>query len=285
MYDIPTRNGGTLRFAVMPPYLQKLGKSRQEFERSRGWELARATLRRMKETCDRNQQPVIGHVHSVQGRGLLAADRARVGSGGIAARDRLFLQLQSHAAARRRDPGEPSRAKRSSPRFLRRSRNPVPRSDARPGTKRSGRPRGLLSPTTPTGMPPDTKSPPRSWQSFSRNREHSRHLRLLSRQRRLPGARWNHPRRRAGGTLHEKKARRRIPETRHRLLPARSRVIGRPTTRSRRLLREAIPEVRPAAFHLPGLRAARAALVPQGHAGLDEAKDLAQGHHSPGARI
>ena len=55
MYDIPTLNGGTLRFAVMPPYLQKLGKSRQEFERSRGWELTRATLRRMKETCDRSQ--------------------------------------------------------------------------------------------------------------------------------------------------------------------------------------------------------------------------------------
>lgn len=55
MYDIPTRNGGMLRFAVMPPYLQKLGKSRQEFERSRGWELTRATLWRMKETCDRNQ--------------------------------------------------------------------------------------------------------------------------------------------------------------------------------------------------------------------------------------
>ncbi len=55
MFEIPTPHGGTLRFAVMPPYLQKLGNSRQELERSRGWELVRATLRRMKETCDRNQ--------------------------------------------------------------------------------------------------------------------------------------------------------------------------------------------------------------------------------------
>lgn len=55
MYDIPAPNGGTLRFAVMPPYLQKLGTSRQEFERNRGWELTRATLLRMKEICDREQ--------------------------------------------------------------------------------------------------------------------------------------------------------------------------------------------------------------------------------------
>ncbi|HEV2843029.1 MAG TPA: hypothetical protein VGW39_17045, partial [Chthoniobacterales bacterium] len=54
MFEIPTPHGGTLRFAVMPPYLQKLANSRQELERSRGWELVRATLRRMKETCDRN---------------------------------------------------------------------------------------------------------------------------------------------------------------------------------------------------------------------------------------
>jgi hypothetical protein len=36
----------------MPAYLQKLGSSREEFERNRGWESARATLLRMKETCD-----------------------------------------------------------------------------------------------------------------------------------------------------------------------------------------------------------------------------------------
>ena len=53
IYEIPPPGGGLLRFAVMPAYLQKLGSPRQEFERSRGWELARATLLRMKETCDR----------------------------------------------------------------------------------------------------------------------------------------------------------------------------------------------------------------------------------------
>lgn len=50
-YEIPTSNGNTLRFAFMPPYLQKLASSRQEIERSRAWELVRATLLRMRETC------------------------------------------------------------------------------------------------------------------------------------------------------------------------------------------------------------------------------------------
>ncbi|MEY2519948.1 MAG: hypothetical protein QOF24_1707 [Verrucomicrobiota bacterium] len=49
--EIPTEEGGVLRFAFMPPYLQKLASSRQEIERSCGWELARATLLRMRETC------------------------------------------------------------------------------------------------------------------------------------------------------------------------------------------------------------------------------------------
>ncbi|MEY2564259.1 MAG: hypothetical protein QOH88_2452 [Verrucomicrobiota bacterium] len=53
VYQIPVPGGGSLRFAVMPSYLQKLGTSRREFEQSRGWELFRATLLRMKETCDR----------------------------------------------------------------------------------------------------------------------------------------------------------------------------------------------------------------------------------------
>jgi lysophospholipase L1-like esterase len=53
IYEIPLPSGGLLRFAVMPAYLQKLGVPRQEFERSREWELARATLLRMKETCER----------------------------------------------------------------------------------------------------------------------------------------------------------------------------------------------------------------------------------------
>jgi len=52
IFEIPTAETGRLRFAFMPPYLQKLATSRDEFERSHGWELTRATLRRMKETCD-----------------------------------------------------------------------------------------------------------------------------------------------------------------------------------------------------------------------------------------
>jgi lysophospholipase L1-like esterase len=50
-FEIPTQNAGLLRFAFMPPYLQKLSSSRQELEGSRGWELIRATLLQMHETC------------------------------------------------------------------------------------------------------------------------------------------------------------------------------------------------------------------------------------------
>jgi lysophospholipase L1-like esterase len=53
IFEIPTAERGYLRFAFMPPYLQKLATSRDAFERSRGWELTRATLLRMKETSDR----------------------------------------------------------------------------------------------------------------------------------------------------------------------------------------------------------------------------------------
>jgi hypothetical protein len=45
---------GTLRFAFMPPYLQKLVLSRGEIERSRGWGLVRETLIRMRELCAQN---------------------------------------------------------------------------------------------------------------------------------------------------------------------------------------------------------------------------------------
>ena len=51
MYEIPMPNAAVLRFAFMPPYLQKLASSRQEIERSRGWELIRATVLQMQETC------------------------------------------------------------------------------------------------------------------------------------------------------------------------------------------------------------------------------------------
>ena len=40
-----------MRFAFMPPYLEKLVNSRVEIERSRGWQLVRDIFTRMKETC------------------------------------------------------------------------------------------------------------------------------------------------------------------------------------------------------------------------------------------
>jgi acetyltransferase AlgX (SGNH hydrolase-like protein) len=50
-YEIPIEHGASLRFAFMPPYLQKLASSRAEIERSRGWELVRGALMKMRETC------------------------------------------------------------------------------------------------------------------------------------------------------------------------------------------------------------------------------------------
>jgi hypothetical protein len=50
-FQIRTEQGGMLRFAFMPPYLQKLASSRAEIERSRGWELVRSALSRMQALC------------------------------------------------------------------------------------------------------------------------------------------------------------------------------------------------------------------------------------------
>jgi hypothetical protein len=50
-YEIPTAFGIPLRFAFMPPYLQKLASPRAAIEPSRGWELVRAALLAMRETC------------------------------------------------------------------------------------------------------------------------------------------------------------------------------------------------------------------------------------------
>ncbi|HEV2804029.1 MAG TPA: hypothetical protein VGW57_03765 [Chthoniobacterales bacterium] len=50
-WEIETAPGTTMRFAFMPPYLQKLVASRDEIEPSRGWQLARETFLRMKATC------------------------------------------------------------------------------------------------------------------------------------------------------------------------------------------------------------------------------------------
>jgi hypothetical protein len=54
-YEIPGADGAVLRFAFMPPYLQKLADARPEIERSRGWEFVRATLLEMREICRQQQ--------------------------------------------------------------------------------------------------------------------------------------------------------------------------------------------------------------------------------------
>jgi lysophospholipase L1-like esterase len=50
-YQIEMPAGTTMRFAFMPPYLEKLVNSRAGIERSRGWQLVRDIFTRMKETC------------------------------------------------------------------------------------------------------------------------------------------------------------------------------------------------------------------------------------------
>jgi lysophospholipase L1-like esterase len=53
-YETPTPNGTPLRFALMPPYLQKLVAGRAEIEGSRGWRLVCDSLSRMKEICEQH---------------------------------------------------------------------------------------------------------------------------------------------------------------------------------------------------------------------------------------
>lgn len=52
MFTVPVGQR-TLRYAFLPPYLQKLGIPRAEVEKSRGWEIAQSALREMKSDCDR----------------------------------------------------------------------------------------------------------------------------------------------------------------------------------------------------------------------------------------
>jgi lysophospholipase L1-like esterase len=79
-FEIPTASGTTLRFAFMPPYLQKLAGSRAEIERSRGWKLARETFLRMKETC--------------------AEDGARLTIMFIPSKDEVYWPLVEHSLGR-----------------------------------------------------------------------------------------------------------------------------------------------------------------------------------------
>jgi len=53
MFAIPVANR-TVRYAFLPPYLQKLAMPGAEIERSRGWELTQTALRQMKADCDRD---------------------------------------------------------------------------------------------------------------------------------------------------------------------------------------------------------------------------------------
>lgn len=52
MFTVPVAHR-TVRYAFLPPYLQKLAIPRAEIERSRGWEIAQSALRQMKSDCDR----------------------------------------------------------------------------------------------------------------------------------------------------------------------------------------------------------------------------------------
>lgn len=53
MFTVPVANQ-MVRYAFLPPYLQKLGMPGAEIERSRGWELTQTALRQMKADCERD---------------------------------------------------------------------------------------------------------------------------------------------------------------------------------------------------------------------------------------
>ena len=76
--------------------------------------------------------------------------------------------------------------------------------------------------------------------------------------------------RRAGGALHPQEARCRLPAARRRSTASTTAGIKLGRRRLRRLLRQAVPEVRAPARDLSRLRAARLQLVPHGHAAVAE---------------
>jgi hypothetical protein len=53
MFSIPI-NQGTLRFALMPPYLQTLEFSKESLEARTGWKVTCATLLKMKSVCEQS---------------------------------------------------------------------------------------------------------------------------------------------------------------------------------------------------------------------------------------
>ena len=58
MFHVPV-GGRALQFAFFPPYLQKLGRPREEIERTRGWELTTKVLRKLKAECEQDGSTLI----------------------------------------------------------------------------------------------------------------------------------------------------------------------------------------------------------------------------------
>src|SRR5690606_13060164 len=103
--------------------------------------------------------------------------------------------------------------------------------------------------------------------------EHSRYFGVLSRFCRLPRAGGQDHGSSTRGTLHEEAARPELPGPRDPLLPPARRARAR-EPRLGRVLRQALPHLRPAAGDVHGVRAARYPLVREGDAGLAEGEAL-----------
>ena len=99
---------------------------------------------------------------------------------------------------------------------------------------------------------------------------HPRHLGVLSRQRGRAGRGRRDRRRRAGGALHAQEARRRLSRATRSRTAWREAGIELDRGRLRRVLRQAVPEVRAAARDLSRVRAQGLRLVPHGDAGVAE---------------
>lgn len=107
---------------------------------------------------------------------------------------------------------------------------------------------------------------------------HPWHLRLLSRQRRLPASGWRDPGGRAGGEVHQEQGRREVPRPRSRVLSPNG---GNPVVRSglHGFLRQAAAETREDSRNLRRHRPARDPLLPRSRSALGRTEAL----HGPRA--
>jgi len=122
-------------------------------------------------------------------------------------------------------------------------------------------------------------------EGIPRERKDSRPFGLLPRQRGLPHRGRPRGRRRPGRALHPEEARFQLPHASGSILPVGRGREGGVRARLRRLLRQAVREVRAAPAELPPRRAQGAPVVHQGDAALAQEQALDEREHRRRARL